>query len=582
MAPDERIPADRVDAAAGKAGCFAAWEKVAGAIPFFFAIWLALSCGCRGTRSDVSRNRWINRPETVQLVDQESDDTPSIDFSQPTERESAIEQVSGTAEDEPTPTTVPDLSPPDADELPPSPTPSTPTPLGPTEPIVLEQVIDAIYQSYPLLRIAIAGRDVAFGENVSAQGEFDLKLKADTFNQPQGYYQTYRQGVGFDQPLYGGGSVFGAYRIGQGNFEPWYGNRETNGGGEFLLGLSVPLLQNRSVDERRAQLWRTAYGQSLVEPEIRSQLLEFVRDGSIAYWEWVAAGQNLRYADQLLKLAQDRDQQLRTQVEEGDLPESDLTDNQRLIVGRRVKRLATLQKLQTTAVKLSLYLRMPGGIPFVPGPELLPEAFPEPLPVERETMQQDILFAQARRPELMALDVARQQLDVDLQQAVNLLQPSLDAQVFNAKDVGAPTPKGDKTPYQLEAGLLFSVPLQRRKAKGKVAAIEGKIAQWNAKRQYASDKISVEVQAAVIALDMAYQAIGQAREAIRLNEEMQAFETIRLERGDSDFLRLNLRETATFDARVVEVEALLRYFEAQSEYRAAIAVDLPDVIEMGP
>ena len=348
------------------------------------------------------------------------------------------------------------------------------------------------------------------------------------------------------------------------------------------MGLSVPLWQNRTVDERRAQLWRTAYGQDLVEPEIRAQLLEFVRDGSIAYWEWVAAGQNYRYADQLLKLAQNRDQQLRSQVEEGDRAESDLTDNERLIVSRRVKRLATLQKLQTAAVKLSLYLRMPGGVPFVPGPELLPEAFPEPLPVARDTLDQDILFAQARRPELLALDMTRRQLEVDLQQAANLLQPSLDAQVLNSQDVGTPTPKGDKTPYQLEAGLVFSVPLQRRKARGKVTAVEGKIAQWHAKRQYASDKVSVEVQAAVIALDMAYQAISQARDAIRLNEQMQRFETIRLEQGDSDFLRLNLRETATFDARVVEVEALLRYFEAQSEYRAAIAVDLPDVIEMEP
>lgn len=529
------------------------------------------------TRIDGSQKSLIDRFGAIHRVDKKLDSKPSVVMSRPAEREQAIVQVSGTEDDKPTPPEVPDLPQPVADEELPS-----PTPIGPTQPIVLEQVVDAIYQSYPLLRIAIAGRDVALGDNVAAQGEFDLKLKADTLNQPQGFYQTYRQGVGFDQPLYGGGSVFGAYRIGQGNFEPWYGNRETNGGGEFQLGLSVPLWQNRTVDERRAQLWRTAYGQSLVEPEIRSQLLEFVRDGSIAYWEWVAAGQNFLYAEQLLKLAQDRDQQLRSQVEEGDRAEADLTDNQRLIVGRRVKRLATLQKLQTTAVKLSLYLRMPGGIPFVPGPELLPGAFPEALPVERNTMEQDIMFAQARRPELMAFDITRQQLDVDLRQAVNLLQPSLDGQMLNSKDIGSPTPKGDKTPYQLEAGLLFSVPLQRRKAKGKIAAVEAKIVQWSAKRQYASDKISVEVQAAVIALDMAYQAISQAREAIRLNEEMQRFETIRLEKGDSDFLRLNLRETATFDARVVEVEALLRYFEAQADYRAAIAIDLPDVIEMGP
>jgi hypothetical protein len=63
---------------------------------------------------------------------------------------------------------------------------------------------------------------------------------------------------------------------------------------------------------------------------------------------------------------------------------------------------------------------------------------------------------------------------------------------------------------------------------------------------------------------------------VRLNEEMERFERIRLEQGDSDFLRLNLCEQATFDARVAEIEALVRYAKALSEYRAAVAADLPD------
>lgn len=498
-------------------------------------------------------------------------DEASADF---TDSESGIEQTAGS-----------DLVDEGADAARVPPAPAAELELadtGPTTPISLEQVVDAIYQAYPLLSIALSERQIAFGENVQAQGAFDLKLTADSLNTPQGFYETYRQFAGFEQPLYGGGSLVGGYKLGRGNFEPWYGNRQTNEGGEFFLGMSMPLWQNRAIDERRAELWRSTYGQDLVEPEIRSQLLLFVRDGSIAYWEWVAAGQNYRYAGQLLQLAQDREEQLKRQVEEGDLPEADLTDNQRLIVGRRVKQLDALRKLQLSAAKLSLYLRLPGGMPFVPGPELLPESFPEPAPITRDRLDQDILYAQTRRPELLSLDIARRQLDVDLQQAANLLQPEFDAQFFSSKDVGDPTPKGDKTPYQLEAGVMMAVPLQRRKARGKVAAVEGKIAQWHAKRQFTSDKISVEVQAAVIALDTAFQAIGQARDAIRLNEEMERYETIRLEQGDSDFLRLNLRETATFDARVIEVEALLRYFEAQSEYRAAIAVDLPEIIPSEP
>ncbi len=150
--------------------------------------------------------------------------------------------------------------------------------------------MDAIYQSFPLLRLAILERQVASGKNVAAMGAFDTKLYADSMNEPEGFYQTYRNSVGFDQPLMSGGSVFGGYRLGRGNFEPWYGNRETNDGGELKLGLAVPLWQNRLIDERRAELWTTTFGVQGVEPEIRTQLLMFVRDGSIAYWDWVAAG----------------------------------------------------------------------------------------------------------------------------------------------------------------------------------------------------------------------------------------------------------------------------------------------------
>lgn len=456
-----------------------------------------------------------------------------------------------------------------------------PLPPGPTNPIALEQVVTAIYQSYPLLRLALLDRNVAAGENVTAQGEWDFKIYADSNNTPEGFYKTYRQAVGFEQPLYGGGSLFGRYRIGRGSFEPWYLERQTNDGGEFRLGLSVPLWQNRTIDERRAQLWRTAYGRDLVEPEIRTQLLVFIRDGSIAYWEWVGSGRQLVFAEQLLKLAQDRDSQLRRQVEEGDRPEADLTDNERLIVSRRVKRLDALRKFQSNSAKLSLYLRMPDGSPFVPAMDVLPAGFPEPSPIQRDALGSDIAFAQSRRPEILALDVQRQILNVDLCQAQNLTQPELDGYIANSQDVGGPTSsKKDKSPNETEAGIYFSVPLQRRKAFGKITAVEAKIAQLNAKRQFASDKISVEVQAAVIALDTAYQAIDQARQAVRLNEEMERFELIRLDKGDSDFLRLNLREQATFDARTAEIDALLRYFEALSEYRAAVAADLPEVIEL--
>jgi outer membrane protein TolC len=574
MAAGERIPAGNYRRAASQRGWFAARQEVnANRCLAGLLVGLSLT-GCTTTR--IAINQPSGSPGSVPVASDESKRTTPHDRQ--VSKKTDLPDTDGDSNITLTSAEDPSRGPDAEFALPPAPDESAPRPQVPTQVIALQQVVEAIYQSYPLLEVALLDRDVASGANVSSQGEFDFKVKAETANTPEGFYQTYRHGVGFEQPLYGGGNVFGGYRIGRGSFEPWYLERQTNDGGEFKLGLSVPLWQNRAIDERRADLWRTAYGRNLVEPEIRAQLLGFIRDGSIAYWEWVAAGLQNRYAEQLLMLAQNRDAQVRRQVEEGDRPEADLTDNQRLIVSRRVKLLDTRRKLQTTATKLSLYLRMPDGSPFVPTTDLLPESFPEPMPVNPNLLPQDIAFAQSRRPELEAYDVQRQILNVELCQAENLLQPELNGVAVNSQDVGGPTSsKGDKTPYELEAGVYFSVPVQRRKARGKISAIEGKIAQWNAKRQFAAEKISVEVQTAVIALDTAYQAISQARDAVRLNEEMQRFELIRLEQGDSDFLRLNLRETATFDARVTEVEALARYFEAQADYRAAVAADIPEI-----
>ncbi len=439
--------------------------------------------------------------------------------------------------------------------------------------VTLGEVIDSIYQSYPLLEAAIYGRNIAAGQQLAAEGAYDLKLKASSDSMPLGYYRNYRQGVGVEQNLYYGGQVFGGYRVGRGEFQPWYQERVTNEGGEFTAGFMMPLAQNRAIDPRRAELWKKTYGRDAVEPGIQTQLINFVYAGSMSYWTWVGSGQNSQYAEQLFRLAEARNQQLQELVGAGALPESVLIDNQRLIVSRQVKLIDARRKLQQAGVKLSLFLRTPNGMPYIPDNDQLP-MFPEPVPVNLTQLPADISEARSRRPELRELDFDRRIAEVDLAQAHNLTQPELDATFWGAQDVGGfSSSKGDKQPLELQGSLNFSMPLQRRAAQGKIREAEGKITQINIKRQYTADRIETEVRNATIALDAAFRALGEARRSVALNVQMQELETVQVEEGSSDLLRLNLREEQTFDARVTEVEALLRYFEAQAELRAAMGLD---------
>lgn len=459
----------------------------------------------------------------------------------------------------------------------PSPLPpnSSPDPSdGPaTAGLSLERVIGSVYQTYPLLEAAVYSRVIAEGEQLAAAGEFDLKLKAASENGPTGFYQTYRQTVGLIQPTYRGGEVFAGYRIGRGDFEPWYKERETNGGGEFKAGMAIPLARDRSIDPRRAELWRATYGRQIVEPEIQAELIGFVQEATYAYWEWVAAGARYRIAEELLELATERTERIRRQVEEGFLDPPELTDNLRLVAERRGKRADAERKLRQTAIKLSLYYRDLNGNPSIPEPERLPE-FPNPGLLPADDVPRAIQSALQQRPEIAVLNLMQRQLDVDYAEFRNEFRPSIDAVLAGSQDVGEPTsPKNDKGQFELDASVFVDIPIQRRKSRGKMQAIEGKIAQVAAKRRLTEDKIVADVQAAQAALCSAFEQVREAEKAVTYAEDLAQRERRSFDLGVSDLLKVTLREQYAFESAEKTVEALLLYFQARADYRAAIAED---------
>lgn len=451
--------------------------------------------------------------------------------------------------------------------------PPMPAELAEGETLVLDAVISSVYQSYPMLEAALYSRNIASGERLSAAGAWDVKLKAASENGPTGFYQTYRQSVGVIQPLFSGGEVFAGYRIGRGDFEPWYQERETNKSGEFKVGANLPLVQNRAIDERRATIWRADYGRQLVEPDIHAQLIGFVQEASYAYWEWVAAGARYRIAERVLKLAEDRTDRIKNQVEQGFLDPPEETDNLRLVSERKAKLAEFEQKLNKAAIKLSLYYRNYQGQPVVPGIQAVPD-FPQPRLVDDEDLAIDAQLALGQRPEIALLNLYQRQLDVDYAQARNQLLPALDAVVSASQDTGTPTSKkNDKGEFELDASLFFEVPLQRRKALGKLRSIEGKVSQLNAKRRLTENKIVADVQIAYAALTAFYEQVIQAQAAVKYAEDLAERERLNQKLGASDMLKVTLREQYAAESALKAVDALSLYFEAQADYRAALAQD---------
>jgi len=441
-------------------------------------------------------------------------------------------------------------------------------------PLGLDEVLAAVEQHYPLLRAVEQERVAAGGRLLSAMGAFDLNLGATADGQGT-TYDNFRGGVGVSQGLpVAGLGVFAGYRNGYGTFPTYNLGQKTADGGEFRAGVSIPLLQGREIDRPRAAVQQARIDSQIAEPVIHRQRLDFQRAAARTYWNWVAAGHRLKVAEELVRLAVERDEQLRVRVEAGPAANIERVDNQQNIALRNGLLVQAQRAFQQATIELSLFLRDPAGCPTLAGPDRLP-AFPEvrPVPVG---FDEALRTALANRPEPQRLRLQRERAAVDLRLASNQTLPAVNAVVAAAQDVGAGTsslsgPNGlDRT--TLNAGVAMQLPLQRRDARGREIVAGAQLAQTEAMLRQAEDVVRAEVQDAVSALDRAYEFHRQARQRVDLAQLVARAEREQLRLGRSDVLRVTLREQAAFDADVVEIGARQDYFRALAEFRAALGL----------
>jgi outer membrane protein TolC len=454
----------------------------------------------------------------------------------------------------------------------PSLSPAAERPDDAPRPLGVAEVLDSVERHYPLLLAAQQERELAAGKLQSARGGFDVGFSTKAITAPSGFYQNERLDLLFEQPLRPwGAEVRGGYRIGQGDFAVYDGGLKTNRDGELRLGARLPLLRDRAIDERRAKLRSAEIGIEQAEPVILEQRLEARRLAELAYWEWVSAGEKNRIALSLLRLADDRQESLEAAADEGLIAEIVLVDNQRLIAQRRAILVDTERRLQQAAIELSLYLRDLGGSPVIPEPGRLPSGFP-PLAAPGVRLEADLERAWEARPELRQLLLEQENQAIRIARSKNKTLPGIELAVSASKDLGdAVNTPDDKGELELKTGVVIELPLQRRGARGELRAELARRERLDQRLQFLRDTIGVQVRDAHSAWVQAFLRFEQAARSVELARELEAAERIQVTEGNSDLLRLNIREQQTAQAASFLVDVKTEFFEARSNYRAAIA-----------
>jgi cobalt-zinc-cadmium efflux system outer membrane protein len=452
-----------------------------------------------------------------------------------------------------------------------APTGPPPAPVKPALVLTLDRLLESVNRHYPSLLAALKERDIADGKLQAAQGEFDLKLKSQGLFDPKGYY-THRQYLtGLEQPTQLWGTTFtGGYRLGTGSFSSSDITKlETLSAGEWRSGVRVPLLRDGPTDRRRTDLRLAGVGQQLADLTVAQQRILVTRAASRRYWDWVAAGKRYAIARGLLELAQARAQQIKDSADAGQLAPIEVVENERLILNRQGTLVLADRILQAAAIELSLYWRNDAGEPQVPAPEQLPADFPEVASFDLKRLREDVDLALQRRPELRELEAEREQSRLEARLARNQLLPNVDVFFGYSRDVGSGRPI--LRPAEVETGVLLEIPLQRRKAQGKLRAEQAKIEQIDQKSRLARDRVVADIQDAYSAMQAAYERVQVARQEVQVALRLEDAERTRFELGDSTLFVVNLRELATADAAFLEVNAVADYHRFYADYLAAIA-----------
>ena len=442
-------------------------------------------------------------------------------------------------------------------------------------PLTLDEVLVSLERNYPLLRAVEQERAIAGGRLLSSMGAFDLNLANGVEGQGT-TYDNLRTTVGASQGLpVGGLGVFAGYRSGLGEFPTYNLGQKTADGGEFRAGVSMPLLRDRVIDRPRANVQQARLDIAIAEPVIERQRLDFQRAAARVYWNWVATGRRLKVAEDLVKLAVDRDEQLKARVEVGPVANIERIDNQQNIALRNGVLVQAQRGFQQATVELSLFLRDGAGSPSLAGADRLP-AFPEVRAVDPNTFDSSLRTALENRPEPRRIAFLREKALIELRLAENQTLPTLNAIVAASQDVGygrsslSGSNGLDRT--TLSAGLAFQLPVQRRDARGRILQSQAQLAQLEQQYRFAEDLVRADVQDAFSALERAFEFHGQASKRVELAQLVARAERELLRLGRSDVLRVTLREQAAFDAEVVEIGAKQDYFRAFADFKAALGI----------
>ncbi|MDZ4695920.1 MAG: TolC family protein [Deltaproteobacteria bacterium] len=438
----------------------------------------------------------------------------------------------------------------------------------------LEEVLRSVDQHFPKIRAAFEKTEAARAKQLQSEGAFDLNLHGKAQHLVRGKFPSSSIDTWVEQPTtLWGLKVEGGYRNASG-FPIYNGQNVTSTNGEVRIGISIPLLRDRAIDDNRFELKNAKLGVERTSQEQRWVRLQSRLKAASVYLKWVALGQKRVVAERLLQIASVRQAGIERQIESGQIAPIERVDNQRLIISREERLVEATQQFEQAGLELGLFWRSENGRPNLPTGGSLPN-WP-PASIVDGDLSYDLDRAIEIRPDVLALRYAAEQLQARVEVSENRLKPTMDLRVMASQDSGDPRPYAffaeSVNETEVGAGLTFKLPVQRRKARGEVDQSLAELASISAELELATDVVRMEMQQAKLVVKATHQRTDLGRQATAAAIQMEKAERQRFDEGQSTLLLVNLRELATAETESRFIESWADHELARVALQAAAGV----------
>ena len=431
----------------------------------------------------------------------------------------------------------------------------------------LIDVVSNVEKNFPLLLATLQDLMIARSELITSQGAFDSSVRSAS-TASTGYYQNQRFDTIIEQPTpVNGTSFFAGYRLGRGEFAPYYGERATNRYGEVRAGARVPLLRDRMIDKNRAGVQSSTIGLKIADLNVTQQKVEIIKNAMLRYWDWIASVEKLKIAKNIYNIAKDRQEQIQKRVKAGDLPRIEETENKRIVLQRKSQLVVFEQLVISSANELSLYLMTDENKAYIPTEDEVPDnPFSQ---FTEEVINIDIVVESAikNRPEIQRLHAQKEQNRIERELAKNLSKPGIDFVLSVSQDFGP----GSKTLAQpeMEASLILNVPMQNKTQEGKIDGAQAKIAKLDSQEDFLKERITTDLKNITSLLSMTKERVAISTSEVELSKELETAELKKFQMGEGTLILVNIRELTTAEARIREIDSLADHNRAIVNFKAS-------------